>query len=289
MTSISPVVSVPVLSLQSTSMLPKSSMAARWRTMTCLRPMRIAPCASVTVVIIGKNSGVRPTASATAKSSVSSPGRCRSAPASRTKSTRNTTVRMISVAKRRIPRSNSVSGGRSIRRAAMSPKAARREPDDVAGHHLAPRALDPRAVAPHGRPGPDLLAQTLGGPARAIGLREVEDDAQPHHDHDDGRVDAVADDGRDEARHEEEDHDQRIGEKSEQLDQHGAAPTARGLVRTDRRQPPAGLSRGEAAGHFPRTVRTGHGAVPTTRSATLPRKTRASPMRPWVPITIMSA
>src|SRR5687767_4209288 len=40
------------------------------------------------------------------------------------------------------------------------------------------------------------------------------------------------------------------------------------------------------AGHFGRTVITGHGAVRTTRSATLPSMKRAMPLRPCVPITM---
>src|SRR5215471_18595510 len=39
----------------------------------------------------------------------------------------------------------------------------------------------------------------------------------------------------------------------------------------------------------PRTVSTGQGAAVTTREATLPRKSLASPVRPWVPSTITSA
>src|SRR5215475_14658506 len=39
----------------------------------------------------------------------------------------------------------------------------------------------------------------------------------------------------------------------------------------------------------PRTVSTGQDAAVTTREATLPRKSLASPVRPWVPSTITSA
>lgn len=39
----------------------------------------------------------------------------------------------------------------------------------------------------------------------------------------------------------------------------------------------------------PRTTRTGQGAWRTTRSVVLPSKTCASPVRPWVAITIKSA
>ena len=64
-----PLVSVPVLSLQSMSMLPKFWIAERCLTITFLRAIARAPLESVTETIIGKNSGVKPTASATAKSS----------------------------------------------------------------------------------------------------------------------------------------------------------------------------------------------------------------------------
>ena len=50
-------------------MEPKFWIASRCLTITFWRAMRTAPRASVTDVIIGRNSGVRPTASATAKSS----------------------------------------------------------------------------------------------------------------------------------------------------------------------------------------------------------------------------
>ena len=50
-------------------MLPKFWIAARCLTITFCRAIRTAPCASVTAVIIGRNSGVSPTASATANSS----------------------------------------------------------------------------------------------------------------------------------------------------------------------------------------------------------------------------
>src|SRR6185503_12698039 len=46
---------------------------------------------------------------------------------------------------------------------------------------------------------------------------------------------------------------------------------------------------GEAHHPRPRTVRTGQGAIAVTRAATLPTKNRATPVRPWVPMMIMSA
>ena len=68
-------VSVPVLSVQSTSIAPKFWIASRRLTMTFLRDSRTAPLASVEVTIIGSISGVSPTAteSANRKASIQSP------------------------------------------------------------------------------------------------------------------------------------------------------------------------------------------------------------------------
>ena len=82
-----PGVSVPVLSLHRMSMLPKFWMAGRCLTMTCSRAMRSAPCVSVTEVIIGRNSGVSPTPSATANSSDSNASCLRAMLTSRMNST----------------------------------------------------------------------------------------------------------------------------------------------------------------------------------------------------------
>ena len=73
-----PSVSVPVLSVQKMSMLPRFSIASRRRTMTPCLAIARAPAASVTLMIAGSSSGERPTASATAKSSDSIHGRPRS-------------------------------------------------------------------------------------------------------------------------------------------------------------------------------------------------------------------
>ena len=64
-----PLVSVPVLSLHSTSMLPKFWIAERCLTITFFRAMARAPLERVTETIMGRNSGVRPTANATANKS----------------------------------------------------------------------------------------------------------------------------------------------------------------------------------------------------------------------------
>ncbi len=89
--------------------------------MTFERAIRIAPAARVTVLIIGRNSGVSPTASATAKSSDSSGGRCRVTLTTPMKRTRKSTVRVMNRPKSRIPCSNAVCGGCSARRAAIIP------------------------------------------------------------------------------------------------------------------------------------------------------------------------
>ena len=72
---ISAEVSVPVLSVHRIVMAPRSWIDARRFTITLRAAMRSAPRDSVTVVIIGSSSGVRPTASATENSSDSSTGR----------------------------------------------------------------------------------------------------------------------------------------------------------------------------------------------------------------------
>ena len=65
-------VSVPVLSVHSTSMAPKFWMALRRLTMTFLRDIAMAPLARLTVTIIGSISGVSPTATEIAKRKASS-------------------------------------------------------------------------------------------------------------------------------------------------------------------------------------------------------------------------
>ena len=93
-------------------MLPKSSMAASCLTRTFFFVIRRAPWASVTVMIIGIISGVIPTASATEKRNDSSSGRWKTMLTSRTNSTSSMITRVIISPKWRMPRPNSVSGGR---------------------------------------------------------------------------------------------------------------------------------------------------------------------------------
>ena len=97
-------------------MLPRFSIAVRWRTSTPWRAIICAPRARLTLRIAGSSSGLRPTASATENSSVSMGGRPFTTWMMKTRKT------MISMAlvnrwpNRRSPRSNSVSGGRSVKR-----------------------------------------------------------------------------------------------------------------------------------------------------------------------------
>jgi hypothetical protein len=107
-------------------MLPKFSMAASCLTMTFRRAIRTAPLASVTETIMGSSSGVRPTASATEKRKDSSRSRRSSALTRKAKSTRNITTWRMRKPKRRVPRSNSVSGGRPTRAAATRPNSVDR-------------------------------------------------------------------------------------------------------------------------------------------------------------------
>ena len=116
-----PLVSVPVLSLHKTSVLPKFCIVARFLTMTFLRAICTAPCARVTEVIIGRNSGVNPTASAIANRRDSNGSLFSAALMRKTNSTRNNTVFMMKKPNWRVPRSNSVSGGRIERRFAIPP------------------------------------------------------------------------------------------------------------------------------------------------------------------------
>ena len=67
------IVSVPVLSVQSTSIAPRFWMALSRLTMTFFLPIATAPLERQTVTIIGSISGVRPTATATAKKNASRP------------------------------------------------------------------------------------------------------------------------------------------------------------------------------------------------------------------------
>jgi hypothetical protein len=117
--------------------------------------------------------------------------------------------------------------------------------DDVAGDHIAPSDLDPAAVAEGVRRRRHRLAQSLCDSVGAIGLHEVEHDAQHHHEDDDGSIDPLAEQGGGQARDQQND-DQRIRQEQEDLDEAGGARRPRGLVRADFAEPPTRLGRGQA-------------------------------------------
>ena len=107
-------VSVPVLSVHSTSMAPTLCMAASRLTMTRRCASRIAPPARVTVTIMGSSSGVSPTASASANISDSSQGRWNSTFTASTNNTRKIVRRRMRKPNWRIPSSKAVGGGGAI-------------------------------------------------------------------------------------------------------------------------------------------------------------------------------
>ena len=97
-------------------MLPRFSMAVRCRTSTPWRAIICAPRARLTLKMAGSSSGLSPTASATENNNVSIGGRPFS---TWTMNTRKTMTSMALVNRwpnRRRPRSNSVSGGRNVKR-----------------------------------------------------------------------------------------------------------------------------------------------------------------------------
>jgi hypothetical protein len=101
-------------------------MAGRDFTKTRWRAIRTAPCARERVTIMGKNSGVNPTARATAKSREERGGRPAVRVTANTKSTTSTTVRVTRRLKSRRPRWKADSGGGAANRATMPPKRVRR-------------------------------------------------------------------------------------------------------------------------------------------------------------------
>ncbi len=105
-------------------MLPKFSMEARRLTITPFFDIAMAPRDKFMVIIMGSNSGVNPTAKATAKSNaVNTPFSVgfRSDIVRKTKITRRKVTCMIRKPKLLMPRSNSVSGGFSVSFLAILP------------------------------------------------------------------------------------------------------------------------------------------------------------------------
>ena len=169
-TVISPWVRVPVLSLQRMSMLPKFSMAASCLTMTFFSAMRTAPLERVTETIMGRSSGVRPTASATEKRKDSRKSRRMRALTRNTNRTRKTTTCRIRKPNLRVPRSNSVSGGRPTSPAATCPNSvaapvatttAAPSPLTTEVPRNTPVTASPRPPAPGGR-GPGVACFSRG-------------------------------------------------------------------------------------------------------------------------------
>ena len=116
------IVSVPVLSVQSTSIAPRFWIALIRLTMTFLRPIATAPLDRHTVTIIGSISGVRPTATATAKKKA-----CIQLPLVRplmrnTSGTITSMKRSMSQVNWAMPRSKAVCAGCSWRDSAMLPR-----------------------------------------------------------------------------------------------------------------------------------------------------------------------
>ena len=85
--------------------------------------MRSAPRVSVTDTTIGNNSGVKPTAKATANKNDSSKERCNATFTSRVNSTSSKVKRMISKPNCRVPTSNAVGGASCARLTTICPSA----------------------------------------------------------------------------------------------------------------------------------------------------------------------
>ena len=112
---------VPVLSVHSTVMAPKSSMASRRLTMTFSAAIRRAPADRLTLTMAGSSCGVRPTASASENSSESTSGRCRTRLTTKMAVTTTTIARTSSTPNWVMPRSNPVLSRRSASRADTAP------------------------------------------------------------------------------------------------------------------------------------------------------------------------
>jgi len=118
-----PSVSVPVLSVKSTWMFPKSSMATRRRTRTDLVAIRFAPVERLIVTMAGSSSGVMPTATASENRTASMNGRPIARFTIRIPTTRTAVMRTSSLPKSRRPRWKEVSGGRSPSSVAIRPNS----------------------------------------------------------------------------------------------------------------------------------------------------------------------
>lgn len=114
------------------------------------------------------------------------------------------------------------------------------ELDDVAGHDLPRRDLANGAVPAHGGDLAHALAEAGGRALGAVGLREVEGDAEHEHQRDDDRADDLPEGGGDRAGEEEDQHE-RVGQVAEQLEERREAAGRRQFVRAVAREPLGGL------------------------------------------------
>jgi hypothetical protein len=121
-----PAVSVPVLSVHSTVIAPKSSMASSRLTITLAAAIRRAPADRLTVTMAG-SSGVSPTASASENSTELITGRCRTRLIAKMTVTSTTIARTRAARRTRwMPRSNLVLGRRAPSRADTAPNCVAR-------------------------------------------------------------------------------------------------------------------------------------------------------------------
>ena len=135
-------VSVPVLSVQMTVVLPSVSTAGSRRTTARRRAMRPTPIAKVMVTAAGRPSGIAPTARATAAVNMSDPGSPRAIPTMKVTTAR---PRMITVRIR-------LNSARRRVRGVASGSTAPDQPVDLAqlgggaGRHHDAGAADPRVT-----------------------------------------------------------------------------------------------------------------------------------------------
>jgi hypothetical protein len=105
------------------NMLPKFSIDDRRLTITLPAAMRLAPWARLMLMIAGSSCGVSPTATAREKMNASRTGRWKATLMAKMAITSTSVTSSSRYPKRRTPRSNSVSGGRSRSRPATLPNS----------------------------------------------------------------------------------------------------------------------------------------------------------------------
>ena len=113
---------MPVLSVHSTSIAPRFWIASSRFTITCFLPIATAPFARHTATIIGSISGVRPTATASAKKNASRQLPLVSPLMTNTIGTITSMNFRSSQVNREMSRSKAVAGGSTWSEAAMLPR-----------------------------------------------------------------------------------------------------------------------------------------------------------------------